>query len=350
MRNRRATLIVVLVVALYFLNVLRIDDFIFPTSTSLFFLFPTSTSLFFLLFLAALGVGGAVPIVLGIEGLFRRWGASEIPSEESGPYAEARTIPDQRDGENGQKAKALNMTASPSPNGHLLSIDNPRLEDEGTNKTVPASDSMPEMTIYRETSPVNLSQPLNKQTTSIYGDVSRESTVTQGELVGSKNFVAAKTTPARMTTSGSEGNKLTNNSTQSMSNDRENASQEDDTLTSIYAKQKEYGRRVSELLKDLQFMANTIVQIPPDALRSTCMAAYLTSDAVVLMFDRDRSMATKPLRDFPTEVIVAVVAACTSKLKKSVLEKKQLEMGKVHSLEGAMKELEEAKAEVDRET
>jgi len=276
-RSRRVTVIIVIVVALYILNILRIDDFLFTSSSTLFFFFPTSTSVLFLVFLAAVGIGGAVPIALGLQRLFGRREMGETPLE--GPVVIAET-------------QARSETAN----------------------IAPSTEVTPEMNVDKVTSPVNLAPTV------------------------------------RMASASEEKTSRMEPSIPSTASTTESSSQKSGTLSSIYAKQKEYGQRVSELLRDLQFMANSIVQISPSLLRSTCMAAYLTSDAVVLMFDRDRTMTTKPLRDFPTEVIVAVVAECTPKLKKSVLEKKRVEMGKVHSLEDAVKELEEAKAEVNNET
>jgi len=120
-----------------------------------------------------------------------------------------------------------------------------------------------------------------------------------------------------------------------------------EVLTDILEKQKSYGQRVSDMLGSLQMEADTIVKIPPEALGPPCTAAYLVSDAVVIMFDLYRNMTSKPLRSLPTEAIVSVVDACTPELKKMIAEKRFSESSKVSSLERVMKDLEAAQAEVN---
>jgi len=122
-----------------------------------------------------------------------------------------------------------------------------------------------------------------------------------------------------------------------------------DTLTSIYARQKSYAQRASELLKELQSTTDGVVQLPAGVLGSAYNAAYLTSDAVVVMFDKNRYMTSKPLRDFPSETIASVVAACTPRFRQSLLQKKVTEATKANSLLGAVKELEALQAEVEKE-
>jgi len=321
-----------IVVSLYILIALRVADIVSSASDSVFFIVPLSTSPNLLITAAILVIGGAIPIVLGIQMLFGRDDGSEIGPVEGGTLTRSRPTLEQPGTEPKQSSISVSMPAIRSSSSNSQQPDSPLGQGgETTSIDPPIQDSMGQSEGVMMADPPSIDDPPNN------GEEITTTAQTTGGLVG-------------MTRSPYEGGiPVANSSVRSEGFGQDNWNQKDDTFTSIYAKQREYGQRVSQLLRELQSMANSVVQIPPDVLRSSCMAAYLTSDAVVLMFDRDRTMTTRPLRDFPIEVIVAVVAICAPKLKKSVLEKKQLETGKLHSLEGAIQELEEAKAEVSKE-
>jgi hypothetical protein len=116
------------------------------------------------------------------------------------------------------------------------------------------------------------------------------------------------------------------------------------SLVDLYEKQRNSGQKVAELLKALQQEVDAVIQIPAEVLGAPYTAAYLVSDAVVIMFDLTRDMTTKPLRSFPAAKIVAIVQACTPELKRLISEKEKSEKSNLKSLEMVARELEEAQA------
>jgi hypothetical protein len=116
------------------------------------------------------------------------------------------------------------------------------------------------------------------------------------------------------------------------------------SLVELYEKQRSYGQKVSELLSALQQEVDAIIQIPARVVGEPYTAAYLASDAVIVMFDVTRDMTSKPLRSFPAPKIVAIVQACTPELKRLISEKEKSENVNLRSLERVARELEEAQA------
>jgi Sec-independent protein translocase protein TatA len=113
-------------------------------------------------------------------------------------------------------------------------------------------------------------------------------------------------------------------------------------LTELYEKQKSYGQKLSEMMRALQFEVDSTIQIRPEALGEPCRAAYLVSEAVVVVFDKNGGMSSKPLYRFPANVIVAVIEECTPELRRLISEKRLTETNKVRSLERVLKELKKA--------
>jgi hypothetical protein len=85
-------------------------------------------------------------------------------------------------------------------------------------------------------------------------------------------------------------------------------------LADLHEKQKVYGQKLSEIVKALQEEADAPIPIRPELLGDQCTAAYLVSEAVVVMFDVQRNMTTKPLHQFQANVIVSIIEESTGQL------------------------------------
>lgn len=115
-------------------------------------------------------------------------------------------------------------------------------------------------------------------------------------------------------------------------------------LADLYEKQKSYAARLTEIVKTLQAEADETIPLRPQLLGEKISAAYLASEAVVIMFDVHRHMTSKPLEKFPAEVIVSAIEDTTGAISKMISEKRRLESSKVESLERALKEMKKAQA------
>ncbi len=113
-------------------------------------------------------------------------------------------------------------------------------------------------------------------------------------------------------------------------------------LSELYGKQETYARELAEMMTILQGEVDEVIQIRPDAIGVQCTAAYLLSEGVLLTFDANRHMTSRPLHRLPPEAIVAVVEDCAPALRRLLQEKRQAESEKVRSLEKVFRELKKA--------
>jgi len=115
-------------------------------------------------------------------------------------------------------------------------------------------------------------------------------------------------------------------------------------LGELYEKQKSYGQRLAEMMKTMQFEVDTVIPIRPEALGRPCRAAYLVSEGVVVMFDTNGGMTSKPLYTLPSESIISIIQECTPELQRLLTDKRRTESNKVKSMERVLKELKKAQA------
>jgi hypothetical protein len=115
-------------------------------------------------------------------------------------------------------------------------------------------------------------------------------------------------------------------------------------LGDIYEKQKSYGTKLSEMMKTLQFEVDTIIPIRPEALGKPARAAYLVSEAVVVVFDNNGGLSSKPLYTLSPDVIVSIIQECTPELQRLLSEKRRVETSKIRSMERVLKELKKAQS------
>jgi hypothetical protein len=115
-------------------------------------------------------------------------------------------------------------------------------------------------------------------------------------------------------------------------------------LGELYEKQKSYGQKLSDMMKTLQFEVDATIPIRPEAMRQQCRAAYLVSEGVVVVFDTNGGMTSKPLYTLPSDVIISVIQECTPELQRLLAEKRRSESSKVKSMERVLKELKKAQA------
>jgi len=115
-------------------------------------------------------------------------------------------------------------------------------------------------------------------------------------------------------------------------------------LGELYEKQKSYGQRLSEMMKSMQFEVDTVIPIRPEALGRPARAAYLVSEGVVVIFDSNGGMTSKPLYTLPSDAIISIIQECTPELQRLLSEKRRNESNKVKSMERVLKELKKAQA------
>jgi hypothetical protein len=115
-------------------------------------------------------------------------------------------------------------------------------------------------------------------------------------------------------------------------------------LGELYEKQKSYGQRLSEMMKTLQFEVDTVIPIRAEALGRPCRSAYLVSEGVVVVFDTNGGLTSKPLYALPPETIISIIQDCTPELQRLLSEKRRAESNKVKSMERVLKELKKAQA------
>jgi hypothetical protein len=115
-------------------------------------------------------------------------------------------------------------------------------------------------------------------------------------------------------------------------------------LGELYEKQKSYGQKLSEMMKTLQNEVDTTIPIRPEALGVPCKSAYLVSEGVVVIFNMNGGMISKPLYTLPSDVIISIIQECTPELQRLLSEKRRSESTKVKSMERVLKELRKAQA------
>ena len=115
-------------------------------------------------------------------------------------------------------------------------------------------------------------------------------------------------------------------------------------LGELYEKQKSYGQKLSEMMKTLQFEVDTTIPIRPEALGQPCRSAYLVSEGVVVVFNMNGGMSSRPLYTLPSDVIISIIQECTPELQRLLSEKRKSESTKVRSMERVLKELKKAQA------
>ena len=115
-------------------------------------------------------------------------------------------------------------------------------------------------------------------------------------------------------------------------------------LADIYSKQSNVRDNISNLIRALHLEVDEPIQIRPDILGEKCTSAYMVSEAVVVMFDVDRHMTSRPLHSFPAEVIVSVIQDSSAELGRLLARKRESEGDRLDSLEKILKELKKAQA------
>jgi hypothetical protein len=115
-------------------------------------------------------------------------------------------------------------------------------------------------------------------------------------------------------------------------------------LGELYEKQKSYGQKLTDMMKTLQFEVDTTIPIRPEALGRPARAAYLVSEGVVVVFDTNGGMTSKPLYTLPSDVIISIIQECTPELQRLLADKRRSESNKVKSMERVLKELKKAQA------
>jgi hypothetical protein len=115
-------------------------------------------------------------------------------------------------------------------------------------------------------------------------------------------------------------------------------------LGELYEKQKSYSQRLAEMMKTLQFEVDTVIPIKAEAMGQPCRAAYLVSEGVVVVFDTNGGMASKPLYSLPSDIIISIIQECTPELQRLLSDKRRAESSKVKSMERVLKELKKAQA------
>ena len=115
-------------------------------------------------------------------------------------------------------------------------------------------------------------------------------------------------------------------------------------LTELYEKQKNYGQKLSDMMKTLQYEVDSTIPIRPDAIGESCKEAYLVSEAVVVLVDVSGNRISRPLYRLPPSTIMSVIEECTPELRRLLSEKRKGESNKVRSLERVLRELKKAQA------
>jgi len=115
-------------------------------------------------------------------------------------------------------------------------------------------------------------------------------------------------------------------------------------LGELYEKERSYAQGLSEVFKAMQNEVDTVVQIKPEAIGGPCRAAYLVSEGVVVVFDMNGGMASKPLYALPADVIVSIIQECAPELHRLLSEKRRMESNKAMSMESVLKELQKAQS------
>ena len=113
-------------------------------------------------------------------------------------------------------------------------------------------------------------------------------------------------------------------------------------LSDLHDRQKVYAEQLSEIVRALQREADATIPLRPTILGEDCSAAYLVSDAVVVMFDIHREMTSRPLSKFSPAVVVSVIEECASELGRQLAKKREAESEKVETLERVLREISKA--------
>ncbi len=116
-------------------------------------------------------------------------------------------------------------------------------------------------------------------------------------------------------------------------------------LSELDEMERTYALRLVEAIKSLQAAADIAIPLHP-ALLSTYQAnakqAFLVSEAVVVMTDKDGVTISLPLAQFRALEILAVVQDATPALREIISEKRKLAGARVELLEKILKDLKKA--------
>ena len=115
-------------------------------------------------------------------------------------------------------------------------------------------------------------------------------------------------------------------------------------LVDLFEKERAYTLKLTEMVKTLQRDADDVIPLRPEAIGEKCQAAYLVSEGVVVMFDSQRHMTSKPFSALPASAIVSAIEDSTNALSRLMADKRRMEGERVESLERVMKELKKAQA------
>jgi hypothetical protein len=110
-------------------------------------------------------------------------------------------------------------------------------------------------------------------------------------------------------------------------------------LIELRAREESLGKRLATFMGTLQSEVDTVIPIPAESFGKPCKAAFLASDAVVIVFEPDGTIVSRPLRVFPPELIVSIIKGCTSELIRLMSEKRRAEGNRLGSIERVLDEL-----------
>ena len=111
-------------------------------------------------------------------------------------------------------------------------------------------------------------------------------------------------------------------------------------IAGLRTRQKRYAEQLASMMRDLHGQIEGVISFPPEVLNENCSAAYLGSDAVVVMFDQDRGMRTRPLRAFPVDIMASISQACLPEINKRMETKAREEDTRLSAINRVTGELE----------
>jgi len=118
-------------------------------------------------------------------------------------------------------------------------------------------------------------------------------------------------------------------------------------LSELYEKERNYGHKLADTMRLLQYEVDVTIPIDKDFLSDggiPLKEAFLASESVVIMVDENDNKISRPLDRFPPDVILSIIQDCTPELKRLISERRRNVTLKVSSLEKVLRELKKAQA------
>jgi hypothetical protein len=118
-------------------------------------------------------------------------------------------------------------------------------------------------------------------------------------------------------------------------------------LSELYDKQRNYGHKLAETMRLLQYEVDVTIPLNKDMLSEggrPLKEAFLASESVVIMVDEDDNRISRPLDRFAPDLILSIIQDCTPELKRLISEKRKSTSIKVLALEKVLRELKKAQA------